>query len=454
MTRVTRTRRGRLPRVAPPPTPAGRVVGLAGAVAIGIGGMVGGGIFAVLGEAVALGRGGTPVAFALGGVVASLTAYSYARLSVAHPSRGGTITFIDVAFGRNLLSGSANLLLWLSYLVTIALYAIAFGSYAATFLPQPVSAVVHHLLVSAAIVVPAAVNIAGAGTVSRLETIVVVLKLVLLGVVIAAGASGLDPVALAPGGWGDPLSLVVAGMVVFVAYEGFELIANAAEDVRDPARTLPRAFALAVGIVVVLYVLVAAVTVSTVSPERIAEASDYALAVAAEPSLGHAGFVIVAVAAVLATLSAVNATIYGNARLGYILARDGELPASQAGERGGVPVAGTLTVAAVSLVLANTVPLESVAVIASASFLLVFTATNAAAARLAPGIGARPLVVRTATVVSAVALLALLWHAATATPAALLVLVAFLAVAVGVEAWYGRRVRGHFLGRRYGKTLS
>jgi amino acid transporter len=438
MTRVTRTRRGRLPRVAPPPTPAGRVVGLAGAVAIGIGGMVGGGIFAVLGEAVALGRGGTPVAFALGGVVASLTAYSYARLSVAHPSRGGTITFIDVAFGRNLLSGSANLLLWLSYLVTIALYAIAFGSYAATFLPQPVSAVVHHLLVSAAIVVPAAVNIAGAGTVSRLETIVVVLKLVLLGVVIAAGASGLDPVALAPGGWGDPLSLVVAGMVVFVAYEGFELIANAAEDVRDPARTLPRAFALAVGIVVVLYVLVAAVTVSTVSPERIAEASDYALAVAAEPSLGHAGFVIVAVAAVLATLSAVNATIYGNARLGYILARDGELPASQAGERGGVPVAGTLTVA----------------VIASASFLLVFTATNAAAARLAPGIGARPLVVRTATVVSAVALLALLWHAATATPAALLVLVAFLAVAVGVEAWYGRRVRGHFLGRRYGKTLS
>jgi len=429
-------------------------VSLLGAVAIGIGGMVGGGIFAVLGEAVSMARGGTPVAFAVAGVVAALTAYSYARLSVAHPDRGGTITFIDVAFGRNLLSGSANLMLWLSYLVTIALYAVAFGSYAATFLPDGAGPLVRHLLVSAAIVVPAAVNIASAGVVSRVETLVVVLKLGLLGVVVAAGASGLTPAALAPDRWADPVALVVAGMVIFVAYEGFELIANAAEDVRDPARTLPRAYAIAVGGVLALYVVIAAITVSAVPEDEIAGAKDYALAVAAEPSLGHTGFVLVAAAALLATVSAINATIYGNARLGYVLARDGELPPSQAEERGDVPVTGTLTVAAVGLLLANLVPLESIAVIASACFLLVFTVTNAAAVRLAPAIGARPALVRVATAASGTALAVLLWHSATSDPLALVVLAGFAVASVGAEAWYGRRVRGHFLGRRYRGPLS
>jgi len=451
---VEGTSRGRGRGTSEPAGTPRRSVSLLGAVAIGIGGMVGGGIFAVLGEAVAMGGGGTPVAFALAGAVAASTAYSYARLSVAHPSRGGTITFIDVAFGRNLLSGSANLMLWLSYLVTIALYALAFGSYAATFLPGPASPLVRHLLVSAAVVVPAAVNIASARAVSRVETLVVILKLGLLGVVVAAGASGVDPAAIAPATWGSPLSLVVAGMVIFVAYEGFELIANAAEDVRNPARTLPRAFALAVGVVVALYVVVAAITVSAVSAAEIDQARDYALAVAAEPSLGRVGFVLVAAAALLATVSAINATIYGNARLGYILARDGELSASQAEERHDVPVAGTVTVAAISLVLANTVPLQSVAVIASASVLLVFTVTNAAAVRLAPAIGARPVLVRTATALSALALVVLVGHAATTNPSALAVLTAFVIASVAVEAWYGRRVRGHFLGRSYHRATG
>jgi hypothetical protein len=424
-------------------------VGLLGAVAIGIGGMVGGGIFAVLGEAVALGHGGTPVAFALAGLVAVLTSYSYAHLSVAHPSRGGTITYVDVAFGRNLLSGSANVMLWLSYLVTIALYAVAFGSYAATFLPDPVAPLVRHLLVSAAIVLPAIVNAASASVVSRVETLVVVLKLALLGVVIAVGAAGLSSSTLAPSHWGSPVSLLVAGMVIFVAYEGFELIANAAEDVRSPATTLPRAYYLAVGVVVALYVVIAAITVSAVPEDRIAAAKDYALAVAAEPSLGHLGFVLVATAALLATLSAINATIYGNARLGYILATEGELPASQARKRRDIPVTGTATVAGISLLLANFIPIESIAIISSASFLLVFAIVNSAAVRLAHDIGARPLVVRTALALSAVALAVLVWHSARSDLGALMVFAAFLAVSFLVEYVYGRRVRGHFLGRPY-----
>jgi len=91
-----------------------RAVGLIGAISIGIGGMVGGRIFAVLGEAVSMAHGATAVSFLVAGIVALLTSVAYARLSVKYRSRGGTVVFIDTAFGNNLISGSLNLMLWLS----------------------------------------------------------------------------------------------------------------------------------------------------------------------------------------------------------------------------------------------------------------------------------------------------------------------------------------------------
>ena len=110
-------------------------VGLWGVVAIGVGGMVGGGIFAVLGLSVQITKGAAPLAFLLAGLVALLTARSYALLSKVYPSRGGTVTFLNRTFGAGLFSGGINVLLWLSYIVMLALYSQAFGSYAASFLP-------------------------------------------------------------------------------------------------------------------------------------------------------------------------------------------------------------------------------------------------------------------------------------------------------------------------------
>jgi amino acid transporter len=102
-------------------------------VSVGIGGMVGGGIFAVLGLSVELAQGGAPLAFALAGIVALLTTYSYVKLSVAFPSRGGTVMFLNKAFGTGVFTGGMNLLLWISYIVMLSLYASAFGSYGTTF---------------------------------------------------------------------------------------------------------------------------------------------------------------------------------------------------------------------------------------------------------------------------------------------------------------------------------
>ncbi len=383
-------------------------IGLFGAMAIGVGGMVGGGIFAVLGTAVSLAGGGTPMAFLFSGIIALITAYSYARLSVRFPSSGGTVVFVDKAFGVSYITGALNLLLWLSYLVTIALYASAFGSYAQTFFHSDAPSWLGHALISVAIVLPAAINLMNAALISKSETAIVVIKLLLLTVVIIAGWSNVDFSHFQPSHWESPLALVAGGMVIFVAYEGFELIANAAEDVRKPSQTLPSAFIGCVVFVVVLYVLVAVVTVGSVSPEVILQSKDYALAEAAKPSLGKVGFTVVAISALLATFSAINATIYGNARLGFYLAKDGELPEVLEKSAWNRPLGAVLLTTFLSLLLANLVDLESIAIMGSAGFLLVFAVVNAAAFKFGEKIGANRVITGIGALLCLISLVVLL----------------------------------------------
>ncbi|MCA9781725.1 MAG: amino acid permease, partial [Candidatus Eremiobacteraeota bacterium] len=280
-------------------------VSLMGAISIGVGGMVGGGIFAVLGLAAVQAGGATPIAFLVAGVVALLTAYSYAKMSVTYPSRGGTVMIVDKAFGRGFLTGSVNSLLWIAYVVTLALYAVAFGNYAATFFAENSrTGLLSHLLISLGLILPTVLNLAGAELISKAETYIVALKLLLLMVVIVFGVGSVETSRLALSTWEAPLQIVSAGMMIFVAYEGFELIANTAEEIVDYKRTLPRAYYISVLFVIVIYVLIAVVVVGSLTPQKIASAEDFALAQAAKPSLGEAGFTLVAVAAVLATLSA------------------------------------------------------------------------------------------------------------------------------------------------------
>ncbi|WP_022660233.1 APC family permease [Paucidesulfovibrio longus] len=413
-------------------------ISLLGAVAIGIGGMVGGGIFAVLGVAVTIAQGATPVAFALAGCVAMLTAYSYAKLSVAFPSQGGTVVFLDRAFGMDSLVGGLNFVLWLSYLVTLSLYATAFASYAETFFPagwHP--SLLHHALISAAIVVPMLVNLLGAELISKSETFVVVLKLILLAVVLVSGAMFIQPARMAVSHWAPMSSVVPAGMVIFVAYEGFELIANAAEDIRNPSVTLPRAFYCSVGLVVVLYVLVAILTVGVVPESLVASSKDFVLAVAAKPALGRFGFFLVGAAAMLATLSAINATIYGNARLGFILAKDKELPEIMERKVWNQPF-GVLITGAITLALANLLDLQSIAMIASAGFLLIFAAVNLAGAKLHESIHGRRAPMLIGALVCLAALGTLLWRSASDNPKACIAFFVFLLCAFLFEVGMSR----------------
>ncbi len=426
-----------------------RSITLLGAISIGIGGMVGGGIFAVLGEAVSLAHGATAVAFLFAGIVALLTSYSYAKLSVKFQNRGGTVVFIDNAFNHNLLSGSVNFMLWMSYLVTISLYAVAFASYGATFFKNSNSLLLKHILISLAIILPLIINLINAALVGKFETLIVIIKLALLILIIISGAFFVDFNRLSPEHWGTPFSILVAGMIIFVAYEGFELIANAAEDIVNPDKNLPRAFYSSIIIVIFLYVFIAIITVGTVPEYILMKAKDYALAVAAKPALGQFGFTIVSVAALLATFSAINATIFGNARLGYIIAKNGELPLIFEQEKRNIPDMGAIITSALSLIIANTINLTEIAIIGSASFLLIFFLINISAYKLSKEINANKKLILLSIFCSAIALITLIGHTFITNLKAIGVFLLFAITSVIFEMSYGKFIRKHFFRRNY-----
>jgi amino acid transporter len=418
----------------------GETVGLWGVVAIGIGGMVGGGIFAVLGLSVEVAKGGAPLAFFVAGLVALLTARSYALLSRSYPSRGGTVTFLNEGFGAGLLAGGLNVLMWLSYIVMLSLYSEAFGSYAASLVPAGMHDVAKHGFLSGAIVLLTVLNLASASTVARAERYVVVVKIAILLFFVAVASFGVSAARLAPSQWASPLSLVAGGMIIFLAYEGFELIANTAEDVEDPGTTLPRAYFISVLFVIALYVLVALVSVGSVARAKLVDARDYALAVAARPALGSTGFRLIAVAAMLSTASAINATLYGSARVSFTIATSRELPARLERKVWNQPIEGLLITAAATLVLANVLDLASISTMGSAGFLIIFAGVNAAEARTSTSRGSRAWISVVATVACIAALAALI---AQSTLNATGFLLAMVVAAFAIEATYRHRTGRH-----------
>lgn len=380
--------------------------------AIGIGGMVGGGIFAVLGLAVKLGRGGTPLAFLIAGLVALITSYSYARMSVTYPSEGGTVEFLVKGFGEGMFSGGLNVLLWISYVIMLALYSYAFGGYAASFFPESVQPVMRHVFISGVMILFTVLNSMGSKLVGQAEELIVGIKLTILIGFVGVGALNLDLSRVAPGNWTSIPSLLAGGMIIFLGYEGFELMANSAEDVRNPEETLPKAFFSAVGFTVILYIAISFMTVGNLPVSEIVSAKDYALAAAAEPVLGQVGFVIIAIAALLSTSSAINATLYSTSRVSYIIAKDGELPKTLEKKIWNQPLEGLFLTAGLGLLVANLLDISSISVMGSAGFLLIFTAVNAANFQLHEETDSKRWLAAAGTIVCAIAFAALVWHGA------------------------------------------
>jgi amino acid transporter len=402
--------------------PKNTTIGYWSVVSIGIGGMVGGGIFAVLGLSVQMAQGGAPIAFAIAGLVALITAYSYARLSVAFPTRGGTVEFLNQAFGPGIFTGGLNVLLWISYIVMLALYARAFGSYGATFFPEALQTVGKHILITSVVAVFTLLNVLGAKKVGESEKYIVVIKIAILIVFLGVGLRAMTGHQMQPPNLGGALPIIAGGMIIFLAYEGFELIANTAENVSNPTKILPRAYFTSVAFVIALYVFIALVAVQNLAVKDIVAAKDYALAEAARPFLGSNGFSMIAIAALLSTGSAINATLYGAARVSYVIAKEGELPEKLEDKIWNRPVEGLFITAAITLLLSNMLDLSRIAIMGSAGFLVIFAAVNAANARLSSITNSRKWISVMATAICLAALAVLISERSMTSPKELWVL--------------------------------
>ncbi len=413
-------------------------------LSIGIGGMVGGGIFAVTGLTVQITKGAAPIAFLIAGIVALLTSYSYLKLTLRFPGEGGTVRFLNQAFGGGLVTGAANILLLLSYVVLLAVYAYAFGSYGAGLFPEPQRGFWLHILVSAVIVGLVIVNVFGAKLVVRSENLFNAVKLLLLAAFVVAGLfTPMEWSRLGPENFVTPLGLVAGAMLIFLNYEGFELIANASKDIADPKRSLPIAYIGGVLIVMAIYVLIVMVVIGHMSFSAVAKVSDYALSAAAQDFAGRAGYVAIAIAALMATSSAINATFYSTGRLAYIIAKTGQLPKELERSLRGQHFEGTLITAALALIVANFVPLEAIATMGSAGFLLLFMAVNIANVRLARDTGSRAWISGLAALSTASALIVLCVEVEEnpATRNHLWILAGMILVSFGIEVAY-RRITG------------
>jgi amino acid transporter len=419
-------------------------LGLISVIAIGIGGMVGGGIFAVLGFAVQLSGGGTYIAFALAGIVALITSYSYAKLSVTYPSQGGTVEFLNQAFGPGLITGGLNVLLFLSYIVMLSLYSYAFGSYFSSFFPVDTQVFWKHIGTTGIIILMTVLNILGAKAVGKAEEWIVGFKISILMLFILTGIWSVNTGHLQPSTWSPILSLVAGGMIIFVAYEGFELIANAAEDVKNPSKTLPIAYYVSVIFVIILYILISIVTVGNLQVNQIVAAKDYALAAAAKPFLGVFGFTLVAIAALLSTGSAINATLYGTARVSYIIAKDGELPIELEKNIWNRPISGLLITSVLTLIIANIFDISSIATMGSAGFLIIFAAVNASNLKVHVKTSSNRYIPTLGVITCSFALFALLWQTTFSSPFDILILLILVGSAFAIEITYikftGRKI--------------
>ena len=300
-----------------------------GAAFLGIGAMVGAGIFALLGEAAVVAGSAVWLSFLLAGVVAALLGYTVVKLGVRYPSSGGLFAYLMQGFGNGRLVGIAA---WLGYFAAIvivcSMVAVAFGSYATSlFVGDDAGGAWDNIFTSLIVVAMAALSIVGSKLVDRAQSIIVIALLAVFAVFIAVTIVDIDFDLLAFSGYPSASDIVASVALTFFAYLGFSVITFAAGDLRDPTRELPIAMYAALGITTVLYILISLGVFGTLTVEEAIGYGETAIAEAARPALGEAGFTMMAIAALLATASSVNATLYASGGLTSMLAQSGPVPA-------------------------------------------------------------------------------------------------------------------------------
>ncbi len=378
-----------------------RDLGLFDATMIGVGAMIGAGIFVLTGIAAGEAGPASILAFALNGAVTLLTAFAYAELASAIPRAGGGYSFVRMAF-PGATGFTAGWMLWFAYTVACSLYALAFAGYFwelfIKYFPAVASAafglvgergavLIMTLFVGTAFI---RLNVRGAEVTGRTENVLTISKILVLAIFVYFGLQRVaaDPAAATgnflpffPRGMGGVL---VAMGLTFIAFEGYDLIATVAEEIKDPEKNIPRATFIALAVTVTIYLLILFVTLGAVDAgdqptwQFLGAYKETAIVRAAESFMPAAGVALIVFGGLLSTMSALNATVMAASRVAFSMGRDNWLPkaVSRIDRRRRTPRVAIVVTGIVLLVMAMTLPLEVVGSAASVIFLLTFALVN------------------------------------------------------------------------------
>jgi amino acid transporter len=421
-------------------TTGGGSITVASATAIGVGGMMGAGLYTLIGLASTTAGVWLPVAFLVGGAVSVFSVYSYAKLGARYPSRGGAAQFLIRCFGDGVIAGGLNVFQFLGWIIAMALYCAGFAGYIRALLPWETPEWSGKLIGIGLIVAVVFVNMMGSKLVGRSELFVVTIELAILAVFAVFGLMKSDPGRFADNGDHNWLGILFAAGLLYVTYEGFGVVTNSADDMKNPAKELPRAMFVALGIVVVVYVVISAIVVMTMSLPALDAGQGHVLSDAGAAVMGHVGFVIIGTAALLATASGVNATMFGDANLGFMVAKSGELPSdfTRGVWRGGN--VGLLIAAALTALFVVFFPLSAVGSMASLAFLIVYGTVSAGHLRVYRETGAKRWLLVLAIALNLALFLLLLGYTIHTGPASTwITLLAVLALSFVFEVGYRKR---------------
>ncbi len=380
-----------------------RDLGLFDATMIGVGAMIGAGIFVLTGIAAGEAGPASILAFALNGVVTLLTAFAYAELASAIPRAGGGYSFVRAAF-PGALGFTAGWMLWFAYTVSCSLYALGFAGYFWEFFLKYAPSITggilgltgHHL---AAILVTGLIalffvvlNVRGAEVTGKAENFLTVTKLIILaifiyfGLKVVLGHPDYTAAQFVPffpkGGSG----VLIAMGLTFIAFEGYDLIATVAEEIKEPEKNIPRATFISLGVTMVMYLLILFVSLGAVHTDGeptwqfLGTYKETAIVRAAEGIMPAFGVALIVLGGLLSTMSALNATILASSRVAFSMARDKLLPAPMAtiDPHSRTPRLAIIVTGALIAGMAITLPIEVVGSAASLIFLLTFALVNLA----------------------------------------------------------------------------
>ncbi len=365
--------------------PLKRVIGLKEALAINIGAIIGAGIFVISGLATGIAGPSVILAIAIGAFISVLTGLSYAQLAHIYSHEGGNYYYSTKVLG-NYPGMIVGIMFVLSTIVGGAVVALSFGSYFTSIVGHAVSPII---IAAALIAILGAINYIGVKSTADISMALTLIKIAILAFFIIVGIFFIKPGNYSPFLPNGFPSLFEAAALVFFAYTGFGRVASLGEEVKKPKETIPKSIIYSIAISAVIYVLVIIVLVG-IMPYRLLIGSQAPLEFAIRHATGNPVFgYIISIGALFATINVVLSMILGISRVGFAMARDGNMPKQlKSINRFGVPSVAII-VPTIIMMLATTVSFRQIASISNVAALLSYSVANLAAIKLTLDAGRR-----------------------------------------------------------------